>query len=100
MSGKVEFMSFLGFTPTFTLALVVLAEFICSFFIIIGLFTRIACIPIIITMLGAIFMVHFNDEFSKLELPIFYLLSFFMLFILSAGKYSVDAMIEKRRNDW
>lgn len=100
MSGNIEFMSLWGLTPGFTLGLVVFAEFICPFFIILGLFTRLACIPILFTMLFAIFQVHIHDEFSKMELPIFYFLSFMMIIILSAGTYSVDAMIEKRKNEW
>ncbi|WP_241154772.1 MULTISPECIES: DoxX family protein [Amniculibacterium] len=100
MSGKIEFMSLWGLSPGFTLAMVVFAEFLCPFFIIIGLFTRLACIPIMFTMLFAIFMVHIQDDFSKMELPILYFLSYLMLLILSAGKFSVDAMIEKRRYEW
>ena len=100
LSGKVEFISFLGFTPMFTLALVVFAEFVCPFFIFLGLFTRIATIPMIFTMLYAIFIVHIYDDFSKMELPIFYLVSLIMILILSAGQFSIDAMIEKRKQDW
>lgn len=100
LSGKVDFMSLWGLTPIFTLALVVFAEFICPFFIVLGLFTRIATIPLIFTMLYAIFFIHFGEEFSKIELPILYLLAYFILLITAAGKFSIDAMIEKRRNEW
>ncbi|MBS1548366.1 MAG: DoxX family protein [Bacteroidetes bacterium] len=100
LSGKIEFMSLWGLTPMFTLALVVFAEFLCSFFVILGLFTRLASLPIIFTMMYAIFGIHFHDEFSKMELPIFYLMSFIMILIHGAGKYSIDAMIEQRRNEW
>jgi putative oxidoreductase len=100
LSGKVDFMSLWGLTPIFTLALVVFAEFICPFFIVLGLFTRIATIPVIFTMLYAIFFIHFGEEFSKIELPILYLLAYFILLISAAGKFSIDAMIEKRRNEW
>src|SRR6476661_7130863 len=43
---------------TTSLALVVFAEFFCSAFLILGLFTRLATIPLIITMAVALFMAH------------------------------------------
>src|SRR5215213_8060906 len=40
---------------TTSLALVVFAEFFCGAFIILGLFTRLACIPLVIAMSVALF---------------------------------------------
>ena len=43
-----KFMNFLGLGSTLSLILVIFAEFFCSLFLILGLFTRLATIPLII----------------------------------------------------
>jgi putative oxidoreductase len=73
-----------------SLALAVFAEFFCSIMLILGWYTRIALIPLIITMATVIFMIHWNDTFSNKELPLLYLATFVALFFSGAGKYSVD----------
>ncbi|MBK7434575.1 MAG: DoxX family protein [Chitinophagaceae bacterium] len=50
-----KFMNFLGLGSTFSLALVVFAEFFCSLFLILGLFTRLAAIPLIVVCCVIIF---------------------------------------------
>jgi len=50
-----QFVDPLGLGPTVSLSLVVFAEFFCSAFVILGLFTRLACVPIIIAMGVAFF---------------------------------------------
>src|SRR5690554_1592562 len=44
-----EFISFMGLSPSISLSLVIFAELACSILLIIGLFTRLATIPLIIT---------------------------------------------------
>lgn len=78
----------LGQVTTFTLA--VFAEFLCSILIIIGLGTRIAAIPLIITMSVVAFIVHAPDGFGRQELPLLYLFGFILLFLTGSGKYSLD----------
>jgi putative oxidoreductase len=92
-----EFMNFLGLGGTTSLALVVFAEFLCSILLILGLFTRLATIPLIITMKVAIFMVHWQDGFGEFELAFLYLAIYAALFFSGAGAYSVDALLHKKR---
>ncbi|WP_431134762.1 DoxX family protein [Psychroserpens mesophilus] len=93
-SGEIQFPGVMGMSPTFSLALTVLSEVVCSILILIGLGTRLASIPLIITMLVAVFLIHGNDPFSKQELGLHYLLIYIVLFILGSGKYSFDAIIQ------
>lgn len=93
--GEIAFMNFMGVGATISLALAVFAEFFCSIFVILGLGTRLASIPVIITMLVAIFNVHADDPFQKKELALLYLLIFSTLLILGGGKYSFDRFIGK-----
>ncbi len=78
----------MGVLVTFTFA--VFAEFICSVLIILGLGTRLAAIPLIITMGVAAFIVHLDDGFGTQELPLLYFVSFILLFFTGGGKYSLD----------
>lgn len=77
----------LGEIASFTL--VIFAEVICSIMIILGLGTRLAVIPLIITMIVAVF-VHTPQGMSKQELPFIYMLSYFLLFYAGSGRYSLD----------
>lgn len=90
-----SFMNFLGMGSTLSLALVVFAEFFCSLFIILGLFTRAATIPLIIAMLVVIFKVNNSDVFLKNENAPLYLVGFLILLSLGPGKISVDSMTGK-----
>jgi len=47
---KSQFMNFMGIGQTASLSLAIFAEFFCALFILIGLFTRLATIPLIVTM--------------------------------------------------
>ncbi len=96
--GEIEFYSFLGLNATISLALVVFAEFVCSIFIILGLFTRWASFFLIFTMAMAAFVIHGADSFEKRELSILYLSVYLLIFAYGAGKFSVDALINKRKN--
>lgn len=94
---ETKFMSFLGLSPDFSLGLAVFAEFVCAIFLILGLFTRIAVIPLIITLMVAAFYSHSGDAFTDREEALLYLLSFLLLLVFGPGRYSVDGMISRRR---
>ncbi|MBP6377830.1 DoxX family protein [Kaistella faecalis] len=98
LSGEeIQFFSFLGLSDKTSLILAVFAEFVCSIFIILGLFTRFAVFFLIITMAVAGLIVHSGDPFQKREASLLYLSVYLMLFAFGPGKYSVDAMIGRKR---
>lgn len=90
-----QFMNFMGLGKTVSLALVVFSELFCSFFLIIGLFTRFALIPLIITMLVAFFKAHNGDVFGEGEHALLYLGGYLALLLVGPGKASIDNMIGK-----
>ena len=47
-----------GIGPTASYSLVLFAEFFCAAFIILGLFTRLAAVPLVIAMCVALFLAH------------------------------------------
>ncbi|MEO9209502.1 MAG: DoxX family protein [Ginsengibacter sp.] len=92
---KNSFMSFMGMSSTTSLYLILFAELICGLFLILGLFTRFACVPIIIGMFVAGFVAMNGDIFGKAELPIFYMVAAWTILLCGPGKISVDGMIGK-----
>ena len=96
LSGKIEFMNFLGIGEKTSLILTVLAEVLCSLFVLLGLFTRFSVVPLIITMLVAALMVHGNDPFAKQEMSLLYLFHYILIFIAGPGNISIDRMISRK----
>ena len=90
-----SFMNFLGIGSTMSLALLIFAEFFCSLFLIIGLFTRLSVIPLIIAMSVALFKAHNSQFFGDGEMSALYLATYLALLLVGPGKISVDSMTGK-----
>jgi putative oxidoreductase len=93
--GEIQFGDPMGVGMAASLYLTVFAEFFCSIFLLLGLGTRLAVIPLIITMIVAVFIVHAPDGFDKKEIGLHYLLVYVFLLVSGPGKYSVDHIISK-----
>ena len=91
--APIKFADPIGIGMTASLGLTVFAEVVCGLLIVIGLFTRWATIPLIITMLVAIFVIHISDPFKKMEMAILYLIPYVMIYLMGPGKFSVDSMM-------
>lgn len=87
----------LGIGSQTSLILAIFAEFICSAAFILGLFYRLALIPMIFTMGMAVFKIHAADPFAVKELALVYLLIFIIMYITGPGKYAVDHFISERK---
>jgi len=93
--GEIEWANPIGIGAVPSLTLAVFAEVVCAGLILIGLKTRLATIPLIITMIVAAFLVHGADPFGKKELALIYLGIYTALLMLGSGKYSVDGAMSK-----
>jgi len=89
----------IGIGNDLSLILVIFAEFVCGILIVLGLFTRFAVIPVFITMAVAYFVAHGADKFDMKMIPFIYLWLCAVLFILGSGRYSLDAIIFKNKNN-
>ena len=94
-SYKKDFMNFLGMGPTVSLALAVFAEFFCPIFLIMGLFTRGVAAILVIHMVVVVFMAHHGDVFGDGEHGMLFLAGFLAIFLLGAGKASLDGLLGK-----
>ncbi len=94
VGNEIEFVNPIGIGVTLSFVLAAFAEFICSIFILFGLWTRLASLILVINM--AVATVVLASGGGNPELPIFYLLSFFLLFCTGAGKHSMDYRIQKK----
>ena len=90
-----SFMNFLGIGSTMSLALLIFAEFFCSLFLIIGLFTRLSVIPLIIATCVMVFKAHNSDVFGNGETAALFLTGYLVLLFVGPGKISVDGMTGK-----
>ena len=93
----IEFRSVMGLSPVASLSLAVFAEFLCSLLVIVGLGTRLAVVPLIITMLVAAFYVHGADPFAKQEKALLFLTAYITLLFTGSGRFSLDAMITREK---
>lgn len=93
--GPVKFADPFGLGPEISLVMAIIAEVVCAILVMIGFKTRLATIPLILTMLTAAFYAHWNDPFGKKELPLLYVCVFLAILAFGAGKYALDSLLRK-----
>jgi putative oxidoreductase len=84
-----------GIGSTTALSLTVFAEFFCAAFLILGLFTRLAAIPLVIAMSVALFYAHKGRFFGDGESAALYLVTFLAILLIGPGRASLDRFIGK-----
>jgi putative oxidoreductase len=84
-----------GINNTISFGLLVFAEFFCALLVLIGLLTRLACIPLIFAMGVALFSAHKGHVFSDGEMAALYFCGYIALLFTGPGKYSLDKAIGK-----
>ena len=93
------FGDIIGIGSKLSFNLVIFAEFFCAFLILVGLFTRLAVIPLLITMFIAYFVAHAKDDFQVKTLPFVYLWLCPVVFVLGSGKFSLDQLLYKKKKN-
>lgn len=92
---KSEFYNLFGIGSTSSLVLSIFAEFFCALFLIIGLFTRVVAVPLVINMSVALFSVHNMDFFNTGEKATLFLAGFLTILFCGPGRVSVDGIASK-----
>jgi putative oxidoreductase len=94
LSGApVQFPPVMGMSAELSLGLAVFAEVFCSLLLLAGFATRLAVIPLIITMITALVFIHAADPFAKQELAFQYLLVYLVLLFAGSGRFSIDYLL-------
>lgn len=96
LTGDFAFPDPIGIGSEFSLVLAVFAEFFCSILILIGFKTRLATIPIIVTMLVALIIVHGDESVFDHWNILLYLFSYAILLHLGGGKFGLTYILQTR----
>ena len=97
--GTAQFMDgMLGLPGTVNAALAVGAELVCAALVVIGLGTRLACLPLIFTMGYAAIVFHggdpvFSQQGKSSESAWVYLFAFAAILLTGPGRLSIDQLI-------
>lgn len=97
MSGS--FADPFGMGPSLSLCMAIFAELGCSILLLVGAGTRLALIPLMVTMLVAIFYAHAADPWSEKELAVAYLSVYATLMLAGPGRYSIDHALLARAQE-
>lgn len=88
-----KFADPLGLGSPLSLALIVFAEVFCAGLIVLGVFTRLASIPLIFGMGVVVFLVQNGDILGKGELAAVYAVGFIALLIGGGGNLSLGRVM-------
>ncbi len=91
--APIKFAEVMGMNATMSLSLAVFAEVLCAALLIVGLFTRFAALPLTVTMLVAVFVIHWADPLTDKESALLYLIPFLILLMKGGGWYSLDRLL-------
>ncbi|MBQ5679468.1 MAG: DoxX family protein [Rikenellaceae bacterium] len=83
----------LGIGSAASFAIITFVEVGCSVLIIMGLFTRLATLPLIFGMFVATFIAFPDKSFAAGELSFVYMGIYIMLLISGGGRYAIDAFM-------
>jgi len=75
----------------------VFSEVICYVLILIGFKVRFSVVPLIVTMLVAIFVVNLKDPWASKEMAALYLTGYIALVFCAAGNIAIDKLIFKKK---
>ncbi len=81
----------IGVGSEVSLTLAVFAEVVCAGLIAVGFATRLATIPLLVTMLVAALVIHGDDPWARKEFALLYAIPALTLLLTGPGKLSVDA---------
>ena len=89
------FYNFLHLGSNLSLILSIIAEVFASALLVLGLFSRIAIILLLIDLGVAIFLVHSGQPVIRYEAAVLFFSGFLMILLIGPGKFSVDAFAGK-----
>ncbi|NCN26791.1 DoxX family protein [bacterium] len=93
---KDSFPDPLGIGSHLSLLCTIGTEVGCAALIMLGLFSRLASLPLAFTMAIAAFVVHSADPFAKKEFALIYMVIFLAGYFMGPGRFSIDYIVRKK----
>jgi putative oxidoreductase len=91
--GQIAFPDPFKIGALWSLALAVFAEVLCAVLVVLGIATRLAVIPLIVTMSVAAFYIHAHDKFASKEMALLYLLIYMTILVYGSGNFALGRII-------
>lgn len=95
-AAVIKFPDPLGVGSEISLYLTLFSEGLCSAFLVLGLFSRWAALPLILTMGIAAFYIHLSDSLNNKEASLTYMAAYIVILAFGPGKFSLDKLIRPR----
>lgn len=92
-----SFASPIGVGPEVSYLLTVGAEVGCALLVVLGFFTRLASVPLVILFGVIAFVVQADKPFGERELPLLFMAMFFAIFLIGPGRFAVDSLFRRGR---
>jgi putative oxidoreductase len=77
-----------------SLILSIFAEVFAAMFLLLGLFTRLAALVLVVDMIFASFIYHYGHPIEQYEDSVIFLIGFLVILLVGPGKLSVDGAVE------
>ncbi len=96
-------VNFLGLGSGVSVWLTIFAEFFCSIFLLFGFLTRWSLIPLLFCMTYIVLIIdkcniiHHGEHGYEVSSAFVYLILYIVLMLTGAGKFSIDALINKQK---
>lgn len=91
-----SWMNPLGLGAALSLTLCVFAEFVCSVAVLVGFFTRLAALVLVVNFWVIVFVYGEHSSWAQNELPLLYLLCFIVLVCTGSGPLSLDKVLARK----
>lgn len=85
----------IGLGPALSLGLITFAEALCALLVVLGIWTRLSTIPLIIGMAVITFISHGDDILGKGESGLIYMAVFIGILLFGGGRFSLDRLLFK-----
>lgn len=95
---KETFPDPIGLGSQLSLMGTIFTEVFCAFFVLLGIATRWASIPLAFTMLVAAFVVKAGKPLADMELALVFLSIYAALIALGGGRFGLDPIVKKLKN--
>lgn len=97
--GEISYPDPLGLGQNLTMVMMGSLEAVATLMIVVGILTRPASLMLAVGFSVAVFVVHGADDFGTKELPYLYMVAYWSIFLIGAGRFSLDFWLFGKKAD-